>query len=79
MNTYGARTINKRDRRTQAEMEALRVALYQIVEEHHPITVRGTFYRATALGVVPKEEKSGYRPVQRQLLKMRRDGVVPWG
>lgn len=79
MSVYGARTINKRGRRTRSEMEALRAALYHIVEEHRPITVRGAFYRATALGVVPKEEKSGYRPVQRQLLKMRRDGVIPWG
>jgi hypothetical protein len=75
---YSARTI-KRNRRTKAEIEELREVLYEIVEEHYPITVRGAFYQATARSVVPKTENEGYRPVQRELLKMRREGVVPWG
>jgi ribosomal protein S10 len=61
------------------EIEELREALYEIVEEHYPITVRGAFYQATARGVIPKTETEGYRPVQRELLKMRREGVIPWG
>jgi len=60
-------------------MEELREALYYIVEGHYPITVRGAFYRATARSIVPKTENEGYRPVQRELLKMRREGVIPWG
>ena len=78
MSVYGARTI-KRNRRTKAEIEKLREVLYEIVEEHHPISVRGAFYQATACGVIPKTENEGYRPVQRELLKMRREGVIPWG
>ena len=60
-------------------MEVFRETLYEIVEEHAPITVRGVFYRATARGLVPKTETEGYRPVQRELVKMRREGLIPWG
>ena len=76
---YGARTIKKRTRRTKAEMEALREALFNIVAENEPATVRGVFYLASSAGVVPKTENEGYRPVQRELLKMRREGLIPWG
>jgi hypothetical protein len=30
-------------------------------------------------GVVPKDENAGYRPVQTQVLKMRREGLLDWG
>jgi len=76
---YGARTIKKRFRRTKAEIEALRKALYEIVAENQPVTVRGAFYLASSRGVIPKSENQGYRPVQRELLKMRREGAIPWG
>jgi hypothetical protein len=76
---YGARTIKKRSRRTKVEMEALREALFEIVKDNQPVTVRGAFYLATSRGVIPKTENEGYRPVQRELLKMRREGDIPWG
>jgi hypothetical protein len=76
---YGARTIKKRTRRTKAEMDALREALYDIVAQNEPATVRSVFYLASSAGVVPKTENEGYRPVQRELLKMRREGLIPWG
>ena len=79
MTLYGARTIKKRNRRTKVEMEALRDALFEIVAENQPVTVRGAFYLATSRSVIPKTENEGYRPVQRELLKMRREGVIPWG
>jgi len=60
-------------------MAAFWGALYEIVEEHAPITVRGVFYQATTRGLVPKSETEGYRPVQRELVKMRREGLIPWG
>jgi hypothetical protein len=74
---YGARTLKKRKRRTKAEMEALRETLYEIVAENAPATVRGIFYLASSAGVVPKTENEGYRPVQRELLKMPRERVIP--
>lgn len=79
MSVYGARTVNERGRRTKAEMEALREALYEIVAENEPVTVRGVFYLAETAGLVPKDDTTGYRPVQRELLKMRREGLIPWG
>jgi hypothetical protein len=44
-----------------------------------PVTVRGVFYLASSAGLVPKDDTKGYRPVQRELLKMRREGIIPWG
>lgn len=79
MNTYGARAIKKRGRRTKAEIQELRDALLEIVEENQPVTVRGVFYLATSASLVPKDDAKGYRPVQRELLKMRREGIIPWG
>lgn len=78
MSVYGARTV-KRGRRTKAEVKELRDALLEIVEENEPVTVRGVFYLATSAGLVPKDDAKGYRPVQRELLKMRREGIIPWG
>jgi hypothetical protein len=43
-----------------------------------PVTVRQTFYQLTVAGAVPKTEAQGYRPVQRQLVEMRRDGLIPY-
>ena len=66
-----------RGRRTNAEMEWLRYNLYRAVEEEYPISVRGAYYRAEARGLVPKTN-SGYKLVQSQILKMRRDRLLPW-
>jgi hypothetical protein len=56
---------------------ALDEALFQIVYEHKPANVRGTFYRAEVRGLVPKEEKA-VRLVGRRLLKLRREGIIPY-
>ncbi len=69
----------KRTRRTKAQMEAIRDAIFSELEETHPQTVRHVFYRMVAMGVVPKLEKLGYQTVMAQLLKMRKSGRVPWG
>jgi hypothetical protein len=75
----GARTTKGRARRTKAEIGALREALYEIVKANEPVTVRGVFYLAETAGLVLKDDTAGYRPVQRELLKMRREGLIPWG
>ena len=69
----------KRTRRTKAEMDVIRDAIFSELEETHPQTVRHVFYRLTSLGLVPKQENSGYITVKTQLLKMRKSGRVPWG
>jgi hypothetical protein len=42
------------------------------------MTVRGIFYALVSAGIVPKDDTQGYRPVQRQVLELRRQGDLPW-
>src|SRR5215211_386387 len=64
---------------SRAAIEALDAALVEIVATERPITVRGVFYRVVARGLVPKEETTGYRKVQRRLLKLREEYTIPYG
>jgi hypothetical protein len=82
---YEARQINpvyqaspiKRHRATKAEMEWRRAALYDIVAEMRPMTVRQVFYQATVRDIVAKTE-AGYTKVQTDLAQMRRAGDMPY-
>jgi hypothetical protein len=74
--TYEASLV-KRRRSTKAEIERRRDALYAIVDEGKPMTVRQVFYQATVRGVVAKSEL-GYEAVQRDLTFMRRSGDLPY-
>jgi len=67
----------KRVRSTKAEVEARREALFAIIEEGQPMTVRQVFYQATVRGLVEKAE-SGYAKVQTDLTVMRRAGTLPY-
>lgn len=78
MSLYGTSPI-KRTRRTQDDVKQLDYALYQIVETDPPMTVCQVFYQATVRGLVPKDEVKGYRVVQRRLVALRAEGVVPYG
>lgn len=71
-------TPHKNKRRTKAELETLDAALYELVNEHKPCTVRQIYYRAVVGYLCPKDD-SGYNLVQRRLLKLRRGGVLPYG
>lgn len=73
---YGASTVN-RVRRTQSELDEVDEAIITAIEEDYPVTLRGVYYRTVSAGAVEKTE-AGYRLVGRQLLKLRRDGVVPY-
>jgi hypothetical protein len=42
-----------------------------------PLTVRGVFYRVMSAGAVEKTEKA-YAAVQREVLKLRRAGLLPY-
>ena len=42
-----------------------------------PVTVRQMFYRLVSIGQIQKEE-AAYKMVARQLLKMRRKGLIPY-
>ena len=68
----------KRHRATRAELEERRDALFDIVANMRPMTVRQVFYQATVRGIVEKTE-NGYAKVQTDLAEMRRDGALPYG
>jgi hypothetical protein len=75
---YGTSALNgRRYRRTQAELTDIDAAIYDIAEAERPCTIRGLFYRVMSKGLVPKTEQ-GYKVVQRQALKMRRAGELPY-
>src|SRR5512132_3316690 len=73
---YGASQL-KRRRRTKCELFAINLAILAAVEEDHPVTLRGVYYRVVSAGKIEKTEKA-YGVVGRQLLKLRRAGVVPY-
>jgi hypothetical protein len=49
----------------------------QVCAEDHPLSVRGVFYRVISAGAVEKSEKA-YGAVQREVLKLRRSGILPY-
>ena len=78
---YEASALNgngRRYRRTNDELAQIDAAILEVAEAENPVTVRGLFYRVMSLGLVPKTER-GYYVVQRQTLKLRRAGVLPYG
>lgn len=74
---YGARPINRR-RASRAVIQRRRTSLCQIVACMRPITVRQVFYQASVRGLVDKTE-AGYKQVQNDLVRLRRDKVLPYG
>jgi hypothetical protein len=70
-------SLIKRRRATKAEMAERKDALFNIVAELNPMTVRQVFYQATVSGTVAKTE-AGYGMVQRALAEMRRSGTLRW-
>lgn len=67
----------RRHRRTKAELNLLDTTIISVCAEDHPLSVRGVFYRVMSAGVVEKSEKA-YSAVQREVLKLRRSGALPY-
>lgn len=67
----------QRKRRTRAELADLHDAILTVCELDHPLSVRGVFYRVMSVGAVEKSEKA-YNAVQREVLKLRRAGDLPY-
>lgn len=72
---YGASPTKRR--RTNAELDRIYDAIGEIVAADHPMTLRGLFYRLVSEGVIAKEERE-YKNVGRYLLKLRREGRLPY-
>jgi hypothetical protein len=70
-------TKSRRGRPPDPRLIALDEALFEIVRAQKPIGVRGTFYRAEVAGLVSKFE-SEVSKVGRRLLKLRREGRIPY-
>jgi hypothetical protein len=69
----------KRQRATKAEMEERAKFLIGYASEHGPVTVRGLYYQAEVarLPGIGKDDKA-YAKVQRQVLKLRREGRLSY-
>jgi hypothetical protein len=69
----------KRARATKAEMEERAEFLINYASEHGPVTVRGLYYQAevASLPGISKDDKD-YAKVQRQVLKLRREGRLSY-
>jgi hypothetical protein len=74
---YRARSI-KRQRRTKAEIEEIKSAIYSVVANDLPMTVRQVFYRLVAGGVIGKTESEYNTTVVRLLTQMRLEGEIPF-
>jgi hypothetical protein len=68
-----------RKRRTKTEMAAIREAIYRVLADDHPMTVRQVFYRLVSLGTIRKTETEYKATVNRLLTAMRRAGEIPFG
>ena len=69
----------KRRRATKAEMEERAQFLIEYAEEHGPVTVRGLYYQAEVHGIpgIGKSDND-YDKIQRQVLKLRREGRMSY-
>jgi hypothetical protein len=80
----GACPVKKKFRRTKAQIEQLDRQIVEVLKADHPQTVRHVFYRMTDPRLpepVPKTDKgknNGYEAVQRRMVRLRRDGRVPY-
>ncbi len=75
---YGT-SPTKRRRRTKAEIAALCDAAVTLLADDHPMTVRQLFYRLVSVGAIPKTENEYKGTVGRLLLRLRREGAIPYG
>jgi hypothetical protein len=74
---HGPSPIRRR-RRTKAEMDQIRAAMYATLAADHPMTVRQVFYALTTQGVIAKTEPEYKSTVCRLLAELRRSGDIPY-
>lgn len=74
---YKTRLI-KRARRTKAAISQLKDALYEVIEQYRPMTVRQVYYQAVTRALIDKTETAYKNVVCRLLADMRRDEHLPY-
>jgi hypothetical protein len=74
-------TVDKRRRRTKAQIKQLQEQIYEVLASDRPQSVRHVFYHMTNPRLPEPVEKSerGYRHVQHRITQMRRAGTIPYG
>jgi hypothetical protein len=77
MTTYRACPI-KRDRRSKADIDAIRKAIREVIGEDPPMTVRQVFYQLVTRGVIEKTEAEYQGTVIRLMTDMRLSGELRW-
>jgi hypothetical protein len=75
--TYRACSTS-RSRRTKADINAIRTAIRDVIEDDPPMTVRQVFYQLVARGVIEKTEEQYQGTVIRLMTEMRLDGSLPY-
>jgi hypothetical protein len=75
---YGPSPISRRSRRSKADIETIKTALYDTLAADYPATVRQVFYRLVSAGIIPKTETAYKTIVCRLLVNMRKDGDLPY-
>lgn len=68
----------RRRRRTLAEIDTIRGAIYTTLMEDHPMTVRQVYYQLVSRGVIGKTEAEYKQTVCRLLTQMRKHHQVPF-
>ena len=70
-----------RTRRTKTQMSQLGLQIMQALQQDRPQSVRHVFYKMTDPRLPEPVEKSerGYTTVQRLMVQLRREGVIPYG
>jgi hypothetical protein len=75
--TYRA-SPTRRQRRTKKAIADLKLAMIDIIWAEKPMTVRQVFYQMVSRGYIDKTESEYDNVVGRLLVKMRRDGDIPF-
>jgi len=68
----------KRRRRSKTEIAHICDVMCELVREEQPMTVRQVFYRLVSQGVIEKTEGEYQRTVGRLLVRLRREGRIPF-
>ena len=65
-------------RRTKAEIDSIKAAIYDLCEKYAPMTVRQLFYQLTTIGAIDKTEQEYKGTVCRLTKEMRLNAELPW-
>ena len=65
-------------RRTKAEIDSIKLSIYDLCARYQPMTVRQLFYQLTTIGAIDKTEAEYKGTVCRLTKEMRLNGELPW-